>query len=279
MISNQRATICSQQRWRLRCFWLAIFVFLQASLSSARDREIAQQVDFQQRLGDSITLQNEFIDEEGQPVSLNKFFGDVPVILTLVYYECPMLCTLELNGLAKSLREVKLSPGEDFRVVTVSIDPGETPALAREKKENYLGRYGRPQAKDAWHFLTGEQANIEKLASEVGFGYAYDADRDEYAHSAGILMLSPEGQITRYFYGINYAATDLRLGLVESSQGKIGTPTDHLVLMCYGYDPATGKYGFLVMGAIRLFGAATVVALGVFVGVHWYRDWRNKGAK
>lgn len=238
--------------------------------------DVLPQVAFDQRLNEQVPEELMFRDHTGQPVALREYFGDKPIVLSLVYFECPMLCTLELNGLVRSLKTLPLTAGRDFTLLTVSFDPGETPALAARKRRIYLDQYGRPGTD--WHFLTGDETNTRRLCDAVGFRYAYDAERDEYAHASGIVVLTPQGRIARYFYGIDYPPRDLRLGLVEASDGEIGSVANQLLLLCYGYDPATGRYGFLIMNAIRLGGAATVFALGAFIGVALYRDRRTKRA-
>lgn len=254
--------------------WCAILL-VWTSVAAAQENTVFDQVAFEQRLNEQLPRSLQFRDHVGQAVSLDQFFGEKPVILSLVYYECPMLCTLELNGLLRTLKSLEMTAGDDFTVLTVSFDPGETPELAATKRRSYLQRYDRPKAHGGWHFLTGNQDNITKLCEAVGFRYVYDSERDEYAHASGIIVLTPEGTIARYFYGIDFPAKDLRLGLVEASAGTIGTATDQLLLLCYGYDPTTGKYGFLVMNAIRLGGLATVLVLAGFVGVMLLRERRS----
>jgi protein SCO1 len=240
---------------------------------------VLQDVQFNQRINEPIPLNLEFRDSNDRPVKLAQYFGRRPVVLSLVYYECPMLCTLELNGLVRSLRTLSMSAGEEFELVTVSFDHGETPQLAAAKKAQYVAQYERPSAEQGWHFLTGEQANIERLCEAVGFRYVYDPERDEYAHASGIVVLTPGGKIFRYFYGIDYPPKTLRLGIVESSEGRLGSATDQLMLMCYGYDPATGEYGLLVMNIIRLGGALTICVLAAFIGTSVYREKRNERAR
>lgn len=235
---------------------------------------ILASVGFDQNLGDQVPLDLPFRDETGRTVTLGDFFGEKPVILTLNYYECPMLCTLELNALARSLKPLTFSAGKEFEVVTVSIDPREKPALAAAKKRGYLARYGREGADKGWHFLTGDQASIERLAKAVGFRYAYDEKSGQYAHAAGVTVVTPRGKIARYFYGLDYPAKDLRLGLVEASAGKIGTPIDQLMLYCFHYDPTTGKYNFVVMSVLRVLGVATAAGLGTFMFVTVRREKR-----
>jgi protein SCO1/2 len=236
--------------------------------------ELLKQVGIDQKLNQSIPLNLTFRDENGAPVQLAQFFGQKPVILTLVYYNCPMLCTQVLNGVESSLKELSTDIGNQFDVVTISIDPTESHVLAKTKKEMYVGMYGRPGASQGWHFLTGDEPQIKQLADTVGFRYAYDPDTKQFAHASAIMLLTPEGKISRYFYGIQYPTRDLRLGLVEASEGKIGTPVDQVLLFCYHYDPTTGKYGLLISHIIQAGGALTVLILGVgmlilFRGEHY----------
>jgi len=225
--------------------------------------ELLKQVGIDQKLNQSIPLDLTFRDEDGRTVALGQFFGQKPVVLTLVYYNCPMLCTQVLNGVESSLKELSTDIGNQYDVVTVSIDPTESHVLAKTKKEVYVGMYGRPGAAQGWHFLTGDEPQIKQLADAVGFRYAYDPDTKQFAHASAIMLLTPEGKISRYFYGIQYPTRDLRLGLVEASEGKIGSPVDQVLLFCYHYDPATGKYGLLISHVIKAAGALTVLILGV----------------
>jgi protein SCO1/2 len=236
--------------------------------------ELLKQVGIDQKLNQTIPLNLTFRDENGQTVQLAQFFGHKPVILTLVYYNCPMLCTQVLNGVESGLKELQTDIGKQFEVVTVSIDPTESHVLAKVKQEMYVGMYGRPDAAQGWHFLTGDEPQIKQLADAVGFRYAYDPDTKQFAHASAIMLLTPEGKISRYFYGIQYPSRDLRLGLVEASEGKIGTPVDQVLLFCYHYDPATGKYGLLISRVIQAGGALTVLILGIamlilFRGEHY----------
>jgi protein SCO1/2 len=234
--------------------------------------ELLRDVGLDQKLGDSIPLDLTFRDEHGHAVALRQFFGEKPVILTLVYYQCPMLCTEVLNGLLRSAKELPLEIGKDFTIVTVSIDPGERSVLAEVKHELYTGLYGRPGGPQGWHFLTGDQAQIEALAQAVGFRYAYDSVSGQFAHPSGIMLLTPAGKLARYFYGIRYPARDLRLGLVEASQGTIGTAVDQILLYCYHYDEATGKYGLLISRVIKAAGALTVLSLGLAIAILFRRE-------
>ncbi len=231
------------------------------------------EVAYDQKLGETIPLDLAFRDESGATVHLSDFFGrGRPVILTLVYYRCPMLCNQVLNGVTRSLLPLSLDLGEDFEIVTVSFDPTETPALAKAKKAGYVRRYGREGAGAGWHFLTGDAGPIKALADAVGFRYHLDPKSKQYAHAAGITVLTPEARVIRYFFGIEYPARDLQLGLVDASAGRVGSPIDQILLYCYHYDPATGKYNFAIMGLIRVLGIATVLALATFMFVMFRRD-------
>ena len=220
-------------------------------------------VGIDQRLNEQVPLKLAFRDEQGKAVQLGDYFHDGrPVVLNLVYYECPMLCTEVLNGLTAALKVVRFEPGKQFEVVTVSIDPRETPELAANKKAMYLKRLGNPGAASGWHFLTGEQAQIAALADAVGWRYHYDAKLEQFAHAAGILLITPEGRIAQYYYGVEYSAKDLRLGIIEASKNKIGSLADQVLLYCYHYDPRTGRYGATITNIVRLAGVATVIVLG-----------------
>lgn len=239
--------------------------------------DLLKQVGIDQKLNDAIPLNLAFRDEHGKTVELAQYFGSKPVILTLVYYSCPMLCTQVLNALDRTMENIPLTIGKDFNVVTVSIDPADKPVMAETKQELYTGMYERPGAAKGWHFLTGDQPQIKQLADSVGFRYAYDPDSKQFAHAAAIMILTPDGRISRYFYGVTYPERDLRLGLVDASSGKIGSPIDHALLYCYHYDAHTGKYGLLISHVIQLSGALTVVlgGIGLFVlfrGEH-YVPW------
>jgi len=229
-------------------------------------------VEFEQRLGESIDLDLVFRDEAGREVRLRDCVRERPIILALVYYECPMLCTMVLNGLAGCLNALQFDAGREFDILTVSFDPGETAAMAAAKKKMYLERYQRPTAKDGWHFLTGSEAAIHALAESIGFRYTYDSQTDQYAHASGLVVLTPRGRISRYFYGIEYAPRDVRLGLVEAADSKIGTFVDQVLLYCFHYDPATGKYGAAIMRLVRVGGILMVAALASFLVVMWRRE-------
>jgi len=218
-------------------------------------------VSFEQRLGTAVPADVTFVDETGATVRLGDYFGARPLILALVYYECPMLCTQVLSGLTSGLKGLAFDAGTQFDVVVVSIDPGEGPGLASAKKATYLDRYGRPETAGAWHFLTGRKAEIDRLASTVGFSYTYDEKTDQYAHAAGITVLTPDGRIARYFFGIDFAPRDLRLGIVEAADRKIATPIDSVLLYCFHYDPSTGKYGLMIMNIVRAAGIIFVLGM------------------
>ena len=240
--------------------------------------ETFRKIGFDQNLGAQVPLDLAFRDESGRPVRLAELMRGRPTILTLVYYECPMLCNEVLNSLLRSLNALSFDVGNQFDVITVSIDPGESPKLAARKKALYLERYGRKGAERGWHFLTGPQSSIDRLAKAVGFRYAYDAPSDQYAHAAGIMLLTPEGKVARYYFGISYPAKDLRLGLIEASDGKIGSPIDQILLLCYHYDPKTGKYNLAIMRILQVLGCATAASLGTFMLVMFRRDRSRPGA-
>jgi protein SCO1/2 len=233
---------------------------------------MVQGVGIDQNLNAQIPLELTFKDENGQTARLGQYFGQKPVVLALVYYECPGLCDLILNGLSHAMQQISLNVGSDYQVVTVSFNPKETWQLANAKKSNYLEKYQRPGAKDGWHFLTGDEASIKKLADTVGFHYKYDPVSKQFAHASAIMVLTPEGKMARYFYGIEYKPRDFRLGLVEASDNKIGTPADQVLLFCYHYDPTTGKYGMAITQVTRALGTATVLLLGGFVFIMLRRD-------
>lgn len=242
------------------------FLFAAAGAMAQTSRPSAlRDIGIDQKLNAQVPLDLEFRDESGRRVKLAEYFHDKPVILTLVYYRCPMLCTLSLNGLVKTMRPLGFTAGKDFKIVTVSFDPREGPELAAEKKANYLKSYNRPEAAEGWHFLVGDEPAIRRLTETVGFRYAYDEATDQYAHASGLILLTPQGRISKYFYGIEYSSNDLRLGLTEASQNKIGSLAEQILLFCFHYDPTTGKYGLAIMNIIRLLGLITLSALGWFV--------------
>ena len=243
-----------------------------ANAQQATTPAILQKVGITQNLNERIPPDLMFRDETGKPVRIGDFFGQKPIVLSLVYFDCPALCTEVLNGELRTMQAISLDLGKDFEAVTVSFEPKDTPALAKAKRDVYAGQYGRSGAVDHWHFLTGAQQSIDALTNAVGFHYAYDSSIRQYAHAAAILVLTPDGRIDRYFYGVTYPARDVRLGLVEASEGKIGTVTDHALLYCYQYDPMTGKYGLVVMNVLRAAGGLTVLILGFFMLMMFLRD-------
>ena len=232
---------------------------------AARRPKILTDIGFDQRLGDRVPLDAAFRDESGRTVRLGDYFGSRPVVLALAYYECPMLCTLTLNGLASALDVLTFEPGREFEVVTVSFEPKETPALASAKKAVYLRRYRRPGAAAAWHFLTGDAESIRRLTRSVGFRYAWDETTKQYAHASGVMVLTSDGRLARYLYGVEYAPKDLRFAIFEAAQGKILSPVDRLLLYCYHYDPDQGRYGATVMRVLRVAGILTLVGLGALM--------------
>jgi len=236
-----------------------------------------QGVGIDQKLNAAVPLNLVFRDEYGRDLPLSTYFRkQKPVILAPVYFRCPMLCTEILNGLESSLKAVSFNPGQDFEVVAFSFDPKDTPQIAASKKQMYLRRYNRPSTSNGWHFLTGDPANVAALTDAIGFHYKYDPKTDQFAHASGILVLTPDGHISKYFYGVEYAPRDVRLGLVEASQDKIGTPVDRILLFCYHYDPATGKYGAIAMTSLRVAAGGFVLIGGVFLAIALRRDSHGK---
>ncbi len=246
---------------------------------SSAQPQIFSSVGLDQHLNAQVPLDLTFRDEDGKQVKLRDYFGKRPVILTLVYYQCPMLCTQVLNGLTSSLNVLKFDAGKEFDIVTVSIDPRETPEMAKSKKGVYIGRYRRAGAQQGWHFLTGDQENIAKLASAVGFRYVFDAKTDQFAHASGIMVLTPDGKIAQYYYGIEYSPKDLRLAVIEASQEKIGNIVDEVVLYCYHYDPTSGHYTAMVVNVVRAAGVFTVVLLGGFIFLTVRREDKGSAAR
>jgi protein SCO1 len=226
-----------------------------------------QEVGYDQRLGEQLPLDLRFRDEAGRDVRLGSYFGSRPVVLVLAYYDCPMLCGVVLTDLTASLKVLKLDAGRDFEVVVASIDPKETPQQAFATKRDALVRYSRMGTEDGWHFLTGSQPAIDRLTKTVGFRYQYDEKTGEFAHAAGLVILTPQGRISRYLLGLEYPPRDVRLGLVESADGKIGNLVDQVLLYCFHYDPATGRYSAMAMNIVRLAAVATVLGLVLLVGL------------
>jgi protein SCO1/2 len=262
------------------------FVFLAACIgvaSAARaqtavdpSRQLIDQVGVAPRLGDRVPLDAEFTDADGRRVKLADLLGQRPVILHLVYYECPMLCKLSSDGLLRALETLSLKPGQDFAVVTLSFDPREGPELSVRAREMAIARYGREPVERGWTFLTGDAASIAQVCESVGFRYVWDKATGQYAHAAGVFILAPDGTISRFLSGVEFSPRDLRLAIVEASAGRVGTTADQVLLMCYMYDPTTGKYGFAVMTAIRAAGVATVGVLAASILVMLRHERRQK---
>jgi len=251
-----------------------------AHAQAAPDMEIMppppKDVGFDQHIGQDVPLDATFQNEMGKAVRLGDLFADKPIVLQLAYDTCPMLCSLSAQGLVSSLKAINLDAGVDFEVITLSFDPRDTPERSRLKKTTAVARYDRPHAEQGWHFLTGDEAQIKRVTSAVGFRYVWDEAAAQFAHPAGIVVLTPQGKIARYLFGIEYAAKDLRLSMVEASKGNVGTVVDQLLLLCYHYDPKAGKYGAVAMGSMRAAGMLTLLSLGGLVFVLARRDRKNK---
>jgi protein SCO1/2 len=234
---------------------------------------ILDNVGLDQRLNSQVPLDLAFVDENGQAVQLQQYFGAKPVILMLVYYQYPMLCTQVLNGFTGAMLGVRrFNIGREFNVITVSIDPRDTAVEALSTKKKYIERYHRPEAEQGWHFLTGRKDQIDALAQAVGFRYAWDPEVKQYAHASGIMLLTPQGRVAQYYYGIEYPPRDIQLGLIEASKGKIGNVADEVLLYCYHYDPRQGRYGAAIFNVLRLSALITVLALGGFMLIMFRRD-------
>jgi protein SCO1/2 len=236
--------------------------------------KVVKEISIDQNLGAQLPLDLAFRDESGQTVKLRDYFGKKPVILSLVYYRCPQLCNMSLNGMLAAFKALTPSIGADYQVVTVSFDPAETPDLAKAKKDTYLKQYSRAGAENGWHFLTGDAEPIAKLTETVGFRYYYDPRTKQYAHGSAIMLLTPDGKVSRYFYGIEFSARDINLGLVEASDGKIGTLAEKVLLLCYQYDPRSGKYGFAIVAALRIGAILTILSLCTFWILMYRRERR-----
>ncbi|MEW5983820.1 MAG: SCO family protein [Acidobacteriota bacterium] len=234
--------------------------------------DILAKVGIDQKLDAQVPLDLAFRDDAGRTVKLADYFGTKPVVLSLVYYECPMLCTQVLNGAVAAFKVLNFTIGDEYEVVTVSFNPKETPALAAQKKSTYVAKYGRKESAPGWHFLVGDQASIDSLADSVGFRYTFDDTTQQYVHASALMVLTPGGRVSKYFYGIEYPPKDLRLGLIEASDGKIGNPVDQVLLYCFHYDPHAGKYSMIVMNVLRLGAAVTILLVGGFMVLMWGRD-------
>lgn len=238
--------------------------------------EPLRKVGIDQNLNHQLPLYSAFVDDTGKPVRLGDYFQDRPVVLAFVYYRCPMLCNLELDGMVASLKQITLKPGADYQVVAVSIDDRETPDLAAAKKRTYLKHFPEAGNGSSLHFLTGKREDIRRVADAAGFHFTYDPQQNQFAHASGIMVATPEGRLARYFYGIHYEPRDVRLGLVEASANKIGSPADEILLFCYHYDPTTGKYGLAVVNSLKIGGGITVFALVLLVVSLIRKDRRDK---
>lgn len=239
----------------------AVTVAAQERPTEREAQAVLEKVDYAQLLNEQVPLDSVFTDESGKQVQLAQYFGKRPVILVMVFYECPMLCTEILNGTLRMMQELEFTAGKEYEVVTISIDPREGPVNAMAKKNQYLRRYDREGTFDSWHFLTGQEPEIRRVADSIGFKYFWDEQTAQYVHASGITVLTPTGRISHYFYGVQYDPGDVRLGLVEASANKIGSPVDKLLLFCYHYDPSSGKYNVAVMTFVRVFGVFTVLAM------------------
>ncbi len=240
----------------------------QEELQRAEQDSVLKQVRFDQRLDAEIPLALPFVNEQGKAVRLKNYFGDKPVLLALAYYECPMLCTMVLNGIGQAIESIPLRAGKDFHIVVVSIDPRETPAMAAAKKKSYVERFSQgPESAQGWHFLTGDSTSIDSLAKTIGYGFVYLPEENDFAHPAGIVLVTPGGRVSRYLLGMEFQPRELRLGLVEASESRIGGLAEHIMLFCYKYDPSTGKYTLAVNRVVQAGGfmTATVLVGGIFL--------------
>ncbi len=236
-------------------------------------------VTIEQRLNSQLPMDAPFRDEQGNVAPLGKYFGKRPVVLALVYYDCPMLCTQILNGVVRAAKVLTFTPGQEYDVVAISFDSRETPEQARAKKALYMRSYGHPETAGAWHFLTGEPNSIKRVTEAVGFRYMWDVHTAQYAHASAVYILTPEGRLSKYFYGIDYSPKDMRLAMIEASDNKIGNPVDQVLLFCYHFDPHAAKYTPFALGLLRVAGAATVFTLGGFVLIMLRRQSRQKGSR
>jgi protein SCO1/2 len=246
-----------------------------APIASHNQPEIFKNVGIEQKLGAQLPLSTAFRDHTGASVSLQNYLSGKPALLVFSYLECPMLCPLVLEGLVRSLKPISLDVGRDFDVIVISIDERDSPESAQRKKVEVVSRYSRDRNGAGWHFLTGEKSAIETLTASAGFTYAWDQASQQYVHASGIFVLTPRGEISRVLYGIDYAPRDVRLALVEAAGGAIGSAIDQLLLYCYHYNPLTGKYGFVIMGALRLAGVSTVLAMATFIITMLRRERRS----
>jgi len=269
--------------FKSKLVWLMLLLLLwpaQSGLAQGKlPQDIVTEVRFDQKLDAQVSADLVFTDSTGKTVKLGDYFGDKPIILLLGYYECPMLCSLIRNGLFESMKKLNFTVGREYQVLIVSIDPRETPELAETKRRASILEYGRSNSTTGWNFLVGAEENIKQLADAIGFVYVYDAKTDQYAHPSGIVVLTPQGKISRYFYGIEFPPTTLRLGLVEAAANKIGSPVDKLLLTCYHYDPVSGEYTLAIMTIVRVIGFFTIVIIGGALFFMLRRDWGNSSPR
>ena len=251
-----------KSKFLFRSFLLSLFLnnLLWAQPAGVRP-PMLRDVGIDQLLNNQVPLDLQFTDESGRNVTLKEYFTGKPVLLTLVYYDCPQLCNQVLNGATGALKTLPMTPGKEYTWLTVSFDPREQPPLAAAKKDSYIQRLGKPGAAAGWHFLTGTEPAIKALAQAVGFRFLWDPAKKQYAHASGVMVLTPEGKVSRYFYGIEYAPRDLRLAFVDASSGKVGTLADQIMMYCYMYDPESGTYGLVLMRVLRIFASLTLATL------------------
>lgn len=273
---SKRARQWRHTRSRVRAVALGLALTMPTAALAAERPGVLQEVAFEQRIGEQIPLDVPFRDESGQTVRLADYVAGRPILLVPAYFQCPMLCTVVLDSVVSTLRTLSFDVGKEFAVVVFSFNPKESPAEAAEKKRQLVERYRRPGTENGWHVLTGDEASIRPLTEAIGFRYKFDAASGQYAHGSGVVIVTPTGRISHYFYGVEYPARDVRLALVEASADRIGSPVDQLLLFCFQYDPTTGRYSRPALRAIRVGGAATVLALAAFVIVMLRRGSKHQ---
>lgn len=256
--------------------FFAVLLQVPAVFAAKEPGQIIREIKFDQRLDAPLPLDLEFRDENNQAVRISDYFGKKPVLLNFVYFRCPMLCSMVMNGLTSALRVLSFQPGKEFEILTISIDPTDTPEAALDFKSKQIASYAKSHETGGWHFLTGGKDSIETLAKAIGFQYLYDERSRQFAHAGGAVVATPEGKLARYFYGIEFSPKDIRFALMEASKGKIGSLVDQLLLLCYHYDPMTGRYGLWITGILRICGLLTLGILAGFVGLNLYRERKQK---
>jgi protein SCO1 len=252
-----------------------MLVIATAAVAASPQEQVASRAGLDQKLNAQVPLHAHFRDEHGRTVELRQYFGSKPVILALAYYECPNLCTVILNGVLQTAQELKLDAGKDYQIVVVSFDPHEQPALAAAKKQLYIERYGRTGASEGWHFLVGSKDSILELADSIGYRFAYDETNRQFAHPSTILVLTPAGKVARYFPGIEYPPREVRLALIDASENRIGSLADRVFLLCFHYNPQTGRYGLLIHRAMQVAGISTVLAVTAYIVANVLHDRRR----